>query len=118
MPQAAAAATAADPVTTFTITTTTPPTNNTSRTYPARPFLASTVLHSLRFEREAAAAQAAPSGEERLRRLRTGCADVDDCALRGGLVYGGGGVVGVACGDEGVNGEVSPRFYMCVRFVW
>jgi len=71
--------------------------SNAPAAAPVHPILASTLL-------------AAPLGvEEEQRRplLRTGCADVDVGAFAGGLEYGAGGVVGIACGDADVAGEVS-----------
>jgi len=64
---------------------------------PVHPLLASTLLPA-----------PCTAGEEQQRpRLLTGYTDVDQGAFDGGLEYGQGGVVGVACGDADVAGEVS-----------
>jgi len=87
---------------------------------PAQPILASTLYTQTPFQarsyrgsvhtvpnlqRQRGRSQDIPQIHEKLR-LGTGCEAIDEGALRGGLMYGEGGVVTVAAGGEGV-GEVS-----------
>jgi len=88
---------------------------------PAQPILASTLyvkaqlqarshtcpVHTvLSQQRQRGKSRDTPQIYEKRLRLGTGCEAIDEGALRGGLMYGEGGVVTVAAGGEGV-GEVS-----------